>query len=249
MYFSAVNTILTNSRHDKTNFGKYAYKAQTVMEQKMAINIQAFLEKCGIKEPMYPGKRLVHKLPQPGEHKSHSIVYDWRNPETLRMEVKAGLSGHDLMPKEQKKYPLSFQSPTYVEFKMFHMDEMDMAQEDTDEDEEGKEGRAGGGSRMPRKRIHAFSEVMRGRIPDAAEIKKLVVMGKEIAQGACEMVLESLAAQIKNLTVAPVNLLAAVTKVTKVAPGGRMKADIDPSLLQGAKPYKPQPDMFGPPVT
>jgi hypothetical protein len=215
----------------------------------MAINIQAFLEKCGIKEPMYPGKRLVHKLPQPGEHKSHSVVYDWRHPDTLRMEVKAGLSGHDLAPKEQKKYPLSFQSPTYVEFKMSHMDEMDMEHED--DEEEDKEGRAGGGGgRMPRKRtMNAFSEVMRGRIPDAAEIKKLVVMGKEIAQGACEMVLESLAAQIKNLTVAPVNLLAAVTKVTKVAPGGRMKADIDPSLLQGAKPYKPQPDMFGPPVT
>lgn len=214
----------------------------------MAMNIQAFLEKCGIKESMYPGKRLVHKLPQPGEHKSHSVVCDWRHPETLRMEVKAGLSGHDLTPKEQKKYPLSFQSPTYVEFHMSHAEDAEDVNEDEDRDSEGRAS-GGGGGRIPRKRIHAFSEVMRGRIPEAAEIKKLVVMGKEIARGACEMVLESLAAQIKNLAVAPVNLLAAVTKVTKVAPGGRMKADIDPSLLQGAKPYKPQPDMFGPPVT
>lgn len=220
----------------------------------MTMNIQHFLEQCGLKERMYPGKRVVQKMPQPGENKSHSVVYDWRKPDILHMEIKAGLSGHDLPPKEKKKYPLSFQSPTYVEFKIAH-GETDAALEHHKEEEEGedsegrKEGSASGGHTPKRRTMNAFSEVMHGKIPSTAEIHKLVVMGKEIAKNACETILESLAAQIKNLAVAPVNLLASVTRVTKVAPGGRMKSDIDPSLLEGAKPYRPQPDMFGPPVT
>ena len=84
----------------------------------MDLNIKEFMEECGIEDPIYPGKRLVHKLPQTGEHKSHCVVYDWRNPDTLRIEIKAGLSGKDLPPKELAKYPVSFQSPTYVEIDM-----------------------------------------------------------------------------------------------------------------------------------
>ena len=81
----------------------------------MQVNIQEFLQTCGLDEPLYPGKRVVKKLPQPGEYKSHCIVYDWRDPAKIRIEVKAGLSGRDLPPKELKKYPVSFQSPTFIE--------------------------------------------------------------------------------------------------------------------------------------
>jgi hypothetical protein len=81
----------------------------------MQVNIEEFLQTCGLSEPLYPGKRVVKKLPQSGEYKSHCIVYDWRNPDKIRVEVKAGLSGRDLAPKDLKKYPISFQSPTYVE--------------------------------------------------------------------------------------------------------------------------------------
>ncbi|MEC8665073.1 MAG: hypothetical protein VXY16_06345 [Pseudomonadota bacterium] len=84
----------------------------------MQVNIQEFLETCGLDEPIYPGKRVVKKLPQPGEHKSHCIVYDWRDPSKIRVEVKAGLSGRDLDPKELRKYPVSFQSPTYLELEV-----------------------------------------------------------------------------------------------------------------------------------
>jgi hypothetical protein len=84
----------------------------------MEVNIQEFLDKCGLDEPLYPGKRVVKKLPQPGEYKSHCIVFDWRNPEKIRIEVKAGLSGRDLEPKVLKKYPISFQSPTFIELKV-----------------------------------------------------------------------------------------------------------------------------------
>jgi hypothetical protein len=79
------------------------------------INIQELLEKAGLDEPLYPGKRVVKKCPQPGEYKSHCVVYDWRNPGLIRIEVKAGLTGHDLPEKELKKYPISFQAPTFIE--------------------------------------------------------------------------------------------------------------------------------------
>lgn len=81
-------------------------------------NIQEFLAECGLQEQFYPGKRVIKKLPQPGEHKSHCIVYDWRDPSKIRIEVKAGLSGRDLPPKELKKYPVSFQSPTFIEIEV-----------------------------------------------------------------------------------------------------------------------------------
>lgn len=81
----------------------------------MQVDIKTFLEQCGLNEPFYPGKRIVQKLPQAGEYKSHCVVYDWRQPDMIRIEVKAGLSGRDLSPKELKKYPPSLQAPTYVE--------------------------------------------------------------------------------------------------------------------------------------
>ncbi len=84
----------------------------------MQVNIEEFLQECGLNEPLYPGKRVIKKLPQSGEHKSHCIVYDWRDPDKIRIEVKAGLSGRDLAPKDLKKYPVSFQSPTYIELEV-----------------------------------------------------------------------------------------------------------------------------------
>jgi hypothetical protein len=84
----------------------------------MNVEIQDFLAKCGLEEPLYPGKRVVKKLPQPGEYKSHCIVYDWRDPARIRVELKAGLSGRDLPLKELRKYPPSFQTPTFIELEI-----------------------------------------------------------------------------------------------------------------------------------
>ncbi len=81
----------------------------------MQINIQELLDKAGLDEPLYPGKRAVKKCPQQGQFKSHCVVYDWRDPAKIRIEVKAGLTGRDLPPKELSKYPISFQSPTFIE--------------------------------------------------------------------------------------------------------------------------------------
>lgn len=81
----------------------------------MQVHIQELLGKAGLKEPLYPGKKVVQKCRQEGEYKSHCVVYDWRNPDKIIIEVKAGLSGRDLPPKELKKYPVSFQAPTFFE--------------------------------------------------------------------------------------------------------------------------------------
>ncbi|MDB5491890.1 MAG: hypothetical protein JWO78_1739 [Micavibrio sp.] len=79
------------------------------------VNIQELLAKAGLDEPLYPGKRVVRKCPQQGQFKSHCVVYDWRDPKKIRIEMKAGLSGRDLPKKELSKYPISFQTPTFIE--------------------------------------------------------------------------------------------------------------------------------------
>jgi hypothetical protein len=213
----------------------------------MMVEIKEFLAKFGVTEAFYPGKRIVKKLPQPGEYKSHCMVGDWRQPDLIHVEFKAGLSGKTLPARELKKYPISFQSPTYIEIAVRNdsNNARDGHEDEEDEEGSGERGKGGGGGQVMKKRsLNAFSEVVMGRIPDAGEIKKIVLMGKEIARGAFETVLESLAAQVRNMAVAPVNILASVTHVTRVAPGGRERTEVPTALLRGAKPYKPQ-DMFG----
>lgn len=212
----------------------------------MKMNIQEFMAECGVAEAIYPGKRLVHRMPQAGENKSHCAVYDWRHPGLLHIEIKAGLSGKDMLPKDLKKYPISFQSPTYIEIDMAANSNLTEDSEDEDETE-GRNGKGGGGGKKPKAKrpaLNSFSAMAEGKIPDMGEVKKLVLMGKNIARDAMAPVLASLAAQIKSMCVAPVNLLANITAVTKIAPGGRPASEMDPSLLKGAKPYKPK-DLFG----
>lgn len=216
----------------------------------MQVNINEFMSECGVDEKLYPGKRLVHRLPQPGENKSHCVVYDWRHSDTLHIEIKAGLSGNSLPPKELKKFPISFQSPTYIDIDTSEAANINAFEEAEDGDEDGEEGRkgkGGGGGKRPKPKklaMNAFAQVMEGKIPELGDVKKLVLMGKDIAKDAMAPVLASLAAQIKSMSVAPVNLLANISKVTKIAPGGRPASEVDPSLLKDAKPYKPK-DLFG----
>lgn len=214
----------------------------------MRLNIKELLVNCGVEELLYPGKRFVQKLAQPGEHKSHCAVFDWRTPEMMRIEIKAGLSGKDLPVKELRKFPVSFQSPTYIEIdtssahaRTAHDDE------DEDEEEEGK-GKSGGGGKAPKKKrnqktMGAFSRVVEGKVPELGEITKLVVMGKEIAKHAYESVINILTAQIKSMCVTPVNIVAAAqaVNVSVAEPGGGLKAKGHETL--GYK-YKGA-DMFG----
>lgn len=226
----------------------------TAMERVMQVNIKEYLNETGLEEQMYPGKRVVKKLPQPGEHKSHCVVYDWRAPDTLRIDIKAGLSGKDLNRKDLGKYPISFQAPTYLEIDTSDAHNQNAAIEATDEEEgdeegeEGSSGKGGGGGKKPamkKNMFAAFSNVVEGRIAELGEVKKLVVMGKEIAKEAFGSVMKVIAAQIKNAAVVPVNILASVTKVTVATPGGRALNELAQGQIEGADvKYKPK-DMFG----
>ncbi len=226
----------------------------TAMERVMQVNIKEYLNETGLEEQLYPGKRVVKKLPQPGEHKSHCVVYDWRAPDTLRIDIKAGLSGKDLNRKDLGKYPISFQAPTYLEIDTSAAQNQNVAHESTEEEEEGDEegeegsGKSGsGGKKVGAKKniFAAFSTVVEGKIAELGEVKKLVVMGKEIAKEAFGSVMKVIAAQIKNAAVVPVNILASVTKVTVATPGGRALNELAQGQIEGADvKYKPK-DMFG----
>jgi hypothetical protein len=185
----------------------------------MRVNVKEFLEQSGVTEAFYPGKRLVHRMRQTGEYKSHCVVLDWRNPAKIRIEVKAGLSGKDLEPKKLKYYPVSFQSPTYVDLEVIN---------DNEEEEEGSQGGSGkssGGGKQPKKNVsNAFSAAIEGVIPGLSEIKEIVVLGKQIAKEAYGAVMSELSHQIEHLKIATTDLLAKASDlVTRYTPPSFMK--------------------------
>lgn len=137
----------------------------------MQINIQEFIDQSGLAESFYPGKRVVKSCPQPGEFRSHCVIYDWRDPGLIRIEIKAGLTGFDLPANDLARYPVSFQSPTFIEIDVHsgrmkqmstnaermshfasaaHKDE-DEGEGDSDEDGSNS-GKSGGGGKRPAKK-------------------------------------------------------------------------------------------------
>lgn len=193
----------------------------------MHINVKEFLDHAGIEESLYPGKRHVHKCQQSGEFKSHCVVIDWKNPENLHIEVKAGLTGRDLKPADMKKYPVSFQARTYIEIAT-DVEASNSNKEDEDEGETSS-GRGGGGGKKPKmKKLsgmgNAFANVVEGKVPELGDIKKMVVMGKEIAKDAYAQVMEKFAEQLRHAKIVTTDLMAEAGKfVTKYTPPAFMK--------------------------
>lgn len=187
----------------------------------MKVNVKQFLEESGITESFYPGKRLVHACRQPGEYKSHCVVFDWRDPAKILIEVKAGLSGRSLDAKELKYYPLSFQTPTYVEIEVVN---------DNKDDEEGKQGStssSGGSTKGPKKTllsmkdmaVGAFGSVVDGKVPEFGKIVAMVVMGTKIAAESYGKVMGVFAKHISHAKIGTTELLAkAGDFVTKYMP-------------------------------
>ncbi len=186
----------------------------------MRVNVKQFLEEAGITEAFYPGKRLVHACRQEGQFKSHSVVLDWRNPEKIRIELRAGLTGKELSIKELKSYPVSFQTPTYVD--------IEIVNDNKDDDKEGKStGSGGGGGKSPKKSLEsmrslaseAFGSVREGKIPEMGKIVEMVIMGTKIAAEAYGKVMGVLAKQLHHAKIQATDLLAqAGDFVTKYTP-------------------------------
>lgn len=190
----------------------------------MRVNVKEFLEQSGIEEAFYPGKRLVHRMRQTGEYKSHCVVLDWRNPDQIRIEIKAGLSGKDLEPKRLKYYPVCFQAPTYVEVEVVN----DNKTEEEDESEGKSSGKSSGGGKQPKKNLKdissAFTSAIESAAPELAEIKEMVVLGKEIAQEAYGKVMAELSTQIEHLKISTTDLLSKASDlVTRYAPPSFME--------------------------
>ncbi|MEM6780571.1 MAG: hypothetical protein AAF569_01770 [Pseudomonadota bacterium] len=195
----------------------------------MQVNIQELLDSADLKDPVYPGKKLVKKYAVPGAYKSHCVVFDWRKDDVLHVALKAGQSGRDLDIKELKQYPVSFQAPTYLDIAFNSQNDNEVTDEDEDEDEEskGKKGKKGGGSKGIKSNVSlsAFEKVTEGQIPGLGEIEKFVVMGKEIAKEAYGVALDNLKEQLSQAKVMVMDLMKDVDDTIKRAtPGGGLEA-------------------------
>lgn len=199
----------------------------------MQVNIQELVKETGLDEKVYPGKKLVKKYVQPGEFKSHCVVFDWRS-ELLRVELKAGITGRALDLSDLKKYPVCYQAPTFLELITSNDDEVE-----DEEEEEGSKGKSGGGGKKPATKkledsdlsLNAFDKVTEGKVPDTAKIDKFVVMGKELAQEAFAQAFENLKEQLHQTKVMAMDIMKDIGDlIQKATPGGGLEAKGDESI-------------------
>ena len=195
----------------------------------MRIDIKKFLKDTGLEERFYPGKRLIKKCVAGGEHKSHAIVYDWRSPDLIRVEVKPGLSGEDLPKKELAKYPPSLQTKTFFEI---DVNSGEVTKFSEDEESEGK-GKSGGGGKSPAKAkledkgasLSSFMKAVEGAVPEAGDLKRAVVMVMEIAKEAFAPVLDAFVAQADKAKIVSSEILSQAGKyITKYTPPAFLEA-------------------------
>ncbi len=218
----------------------------------MKVDAKELLKSAGLEnEAFYPGKKLVKKYMQHGEHKSHCMVFTW-NDQLIRAELKAGIYGHTLDAKELRQYPVSFQAPTYIEILTGKNDNEDI---EDDEDGEGSKGKAGGGKKPHMKKaqeidfsqtsMSAFSKMADGVVSTAGEIQKFVIMGKEIAKEAYSKALENLKLQLAQAKVMAMDLMKDVSGIIqKATPGGGLQARGDETIKYKYDSEKTAP-MFG----
>ncbi len=194
----------------------------------MHINVSEFIAKAGLNEPFYPGKRVVKPFVQPGEYKSHCIVYDWHIADTIRIEVRAGLSGKALEPSELAKYPVSLQTTTFFEIDVPNGVITRVEDEDEDESSRGRVGSSGGSGFKPKKRelsSLSFSLAAEGQVANEGNLTRMVVMGMEIAKEAYAKVMDKFFVQIDHAKIVATDLVAAAGKmITKYTPPAFLKA-------------------------
>ncbi len=196
----------------------------------MKVNILEFLDHADIKDSLYPGKRIVKPCKQIGEYKNHCVVIDWRDPDTIELNIKPGLSGKVLAPEITKKYPVCFQMPTTIKINMPNDNKKKKDDEDDEEEKKGKSG-GGGGKKPARKKLEdieligsRFEKSVQGKIPQIGEIKEMIIMGKEIAKEAFGNAFTELAKQIAHAKITVTEILAkAADLVTKVEPPSFIK--------------------------
>ncbi len=219
----------------------------------MKVDVRELLESAGLKdEPFYPGKRVVKKFIQHGEHKSHCAIFEWHD-KNVRVELKAGMNGTTLNPKDLHHYPVSFQARTYLDIKAVNENADDG---DDEEDEEGRGGKGGGGKKPVLKKkeefalsslssMNAFEKMAEGTISTLGDIKKFVIMGKEIAKEGYAQAFENLKEQLAQTKIMVMDLMKGVTDIIhKATPGGGLAARGDETIKYKYDAEKTAP-MFG----
>lgn len=218
----------------------------------MKVDAKELLKSAGLdNESFYPGKKIVKKFVQHGEHKSHCMVMSW-NDHIIRAELKAGVYGHTLDAKELRHYPVSFQAPTYIEILTSGND--NATDEESDEEGETSRGKSGGGGKKPHMKqeidmsqssMSAFSKIADGAVSTLGEIKKFVIMGKEIGKEAYAQAFENLKTQISQTKVMVMDLMKGVSDIIhKATPGGGLVARGDETIKYKYDAEKTAP-MFG----
>jgi hypothetical protein len=202
----------------------------------MQIDVQELLKKCDFEDTnAYPGKRVIKKFPQSGDHKSHCAVGDWSDPDRFRLKLEAGLTGRTPPLSELKQYPISFQAQTYIDIVFGKTENED----GRDDDEEETKGKSGGGGKQPKKRnlekanisLSAFGKAMDGAVSTIGEIEKFVVMGKELAREAYATALDNLVHQLQQAKVLAMDILKGTADIIKKAtPGGGLEARGDETI-------------------
>lgn len=217
----------------------------------MKVDVRDLLISAGMeKESFYPGKKVVKKFPLHGDHKSHCMVFTWHD-NVIRAELKAGLYGHTLDPKELKHYPVSFQAATYLEVEA---NENHKSEKDDDDEEDTTRSSSGkGGGKQPKKvlkeeapsSMDAFSKMADGTVSTLGEIKKFVIMGKEIARDAYAQAFENLKVQLAQTKVMAMDLMKGVSDIIhKATPGGGLTPRGDETIKYKYDAEKTAP-MFG----
>lgn len=211
----------------------------------MQVNIKEFIGQAGLSEPFYPGKRVVKPCPQPGEFKSHCVVYDWRDPAHIRIEIKAGLTGRDLAANDLIRYPVSFQAPSFIDIDVA-TGEMravtntdDESGSDDEEETKGKSGKSGGKGKKPVRAkksltgsMLSFAAAVEGLLPEKGKIAQIVIMGKKIAESAYDSVLHKFFVQVEHAKISTSDLIAAAGKlVTKFTPPAFLKPKGDETVV------------------
>ena len=225
----------------------------------MDVNIQEFIRQAGLEEPFYPGKRVVKACPQPGEYKSHCVVYDWHDPAHIRIEIKAGLSGRDLPLKELTRYPISFQAPSFIEIdvKTGSIKSISARAQDDDEDDDEESGssgkKSGGGGKRPavkRKQegvsLMSFVSAAEGKVSEMGKVVQMVVMGMEIAKEAYSAVLDKFFVEVQHAKITVSDLVVAAGKlVTKFTPPAFLKPKGDETKVYKYNREKNEPMFTG----
>lgn len=183
----------------------------------MQVNVNELIEASDLKEPLYQGKRVVKKYPVAGDHKSHCMVFDWRDQRELHVELKAGLTGRDLDPKELAQYPVSFQARTYIDIETANENE-------EDEEDSGTSGRSGKGGGGKKPASDAFSKALDTEHSETGKIKRMMIMGKEIAQEAFATAYQNFKEQLHQTKIAAMDIMKGVTDIERATPGGGLEA-------------------------